>query len=139
MNHIVLVEDDADDVYLFRQVLKKTGSELRLTHLADGFELLDFLSQKSAEQFLIFLDLNMPRMSGLEVLAKLQEQTLVNRHIVVAYTTSDYNKDIQDAYDLGAKSYIVKPSNQNELSSVISATLDYWFKWNQLPEPAKGT
>lgn len=139
MNHIVLVEDDADDVYLFRQVLKKTGSELHLTHLADGFELLEFLSQKPGEQFLIFLDLNMPRMSGLEVLAKLQEQTLVNRHIVVAYTTSDYNKDIQDAYDLGAKSYIVKPSNQNELSSVILGTHYYWFRWNQLPEPAKGT
>lgn len=139
MNHIILVEDDADDVYLFRHVVQKIGLELRLTNLVDGFELIEFLSQKDNEQFLIFLDLNMPRMSGLEVLEKLQKQSLVNKHIIVAYTTSDYNKDIQEAYDLGAKSYIVKPSNQAELSSVITAALDYWFKWNQLPKLENGT
>ena len=138
MNHIVLVEDDPDDVYFFRQVIKKSDIELRLTNLSDGFELIEFLNRKQDEQFLIFLDLNMPRMSGLEVLAKLKELGLVNMHIVIAYTTSDYNKDIEDAYDLGAKSYIVKPSNQAELSSLIQSALDYWFNWNKLPEPING-
>lgn len=138
MNHIVLVEDDPDDVYFFRQVIKKSDIELRLTNLSDGFELLEFLNRKQDEQFLIFLDLNMPRMSGLEVLAHLKEQKLINKHIVIAYTTSDYNKDIEEAYDLGAKSYIVKPSNQAELSSLIQSALDYWFNWNKLPEPING-
>lgn len=138
MNHIVLVEDDPDDVYFFRQVIKKSDIELRLTNLSDGIELLEFLNRKQDEQFLIFLDLNMPRMSGLEVLAHLKEQELINKHIVIAYTTSDYNKDIEDAYDLGVKSYIVKPSNQAELSSLIQSALDYWFNWNKLPEPING-
>ncbi|QTH63561.1 response regulator [Psychrosphaera ytuae] len=138
MNHIVLVEDDPDDVYFFRQVIKKSDIELRLTNLSDGIELLEFLNRKQDEQFLIFLDLNMPRMSGLEVLAHLKEKELINKHIVIAYTTSDYNKDIEDAYDLGVKSYIVKPSNQAELSSLIQSALDYWFNWNKLPEPING-
>lgn len=138
MNHIVLVEDDPDDVYFFRQVIKKSDIELRLTNLSDGFELIEFLNRKQDEQFLIFLDLNMPRMSGLEVLAKLKELGLINKHIVIAYTTSNYNKDIEDAYDLGTKSYIVKPSNQAELSSLIQSALEYWFNWNKLPEPING-
>ncbi len=133
MNHVILVEDDPDDIYFFRQVIKNSGSDVRTTIFQDGASLIEYLSNNDSDQYLILLDLNMPRMSGLETLQELDKRDLIKKNILIVYTTSSYQRDLEEAYQLGVKSYIVKPDNQKDLSQLIDTLLQYWFKWNRLP------
>ena len=133
MNHVILVEDDPDDIYFFREVIKKSNLEVRLTVFEDGATLFDYLIKKPNEQYLILLDLNMPRMGGLETLKKLNSFLFHQKNIIIVYTTSTYEKNIEEAYDLGASSYVIKPDNQKDLSELLNNLLQYWLKWNQMP------
>lgn len=133
MNHVILVEDDPDDIYFFRQVIRNSGSDVRLTIFQDGASLIKYLSINNSDQYLILLDLNMPRLSGIETLQELDKRDLTKKNILIVYTTSSYQRDLEEAYQLGVKSYIVKPDNQKDLSQLIDTLLQYWFKWNRLP------
>lgn len=133
MDHVILVEDDPDDIYFFKEVVKNSQLNMRLTIFEDGGELYEFLLKNPSKQYLVLLDLNMPRLSGLETLKKLNNYSLEKNNIIIAYTTSNYKSDLEEAYQLGVKSYIVKPDNQKDLSELIETLLQYWFKWNRLP------
>ena len=128
-----MVEDDPDDIYFFKEVVKNSQLNIRLTTFEDGGELYEFLLKNPSKQYLVLLDLNMPRLSGLETLKKLNNYSLEKNNIIIAYTTSNYKSDLEEAYQLGVKSYIVKPDNQKDLSELIETLLQYWFKWNRLP------
>ena len=133
MDHVILVEDDPDDIYFFKEVVKNSQLNMRLTIFEDGGELYEFLLKNPSKKYLVLLDLNMPRLSGLETLKKLNNYSLEKNNIIIAYTTSNYKSDLEEAYQLGVKSYIVKPDNQKDLSELIETLLQYWFKWNRLP------
>ncbi len=133
MDHVILVEDDPDDIYFFKEVVKNSQLNIRLTIFEDGGELYEFLLKNPSKQYLVLLDLNMPRLSGLETLKKLNNYSLEKNNIIIAYTTSNYKSDLEEAYQLGVKSFIVKPDNQKDLSELIETLLQYWFKWNRLP------
>ena len=133
MDHVILVEDDPDDIYFFKEVVKNSQLNMQLTIFEDGEELYEFLLKNPSKHYLILLDLNMPRLSGLETLKKINNCSLEKNNIIIAYTTSNYKRDLEEAYQLGVKSYIVKPDNQRDLSELIETILQYWFKWNRLP------
>ena len=80
---------------------------------------------------LVILDLKMPRLSGHEVLARLQEDATGHFIPVVVLTTSDDASDIRKAYELGANSYVRKPSHATELASVAEFLKEYWLNLNQ--------
>src|SRR5690242_14717944 len=114
---MLLVEDNEDDIDLTLLCLKKNRIANRIDIVRDGAEALDYLFGQGRyasrdlqdRPAVILLDLNLPKVSGLEVLAKIRSDERVKRLPVVIFTTSNEQKDIAKSYDNGANSYIRKP------------------------------
>ena len=116
MAPILLVEDNTDDVVITKRAWKKGNIRNPLHITGDGEEALAFLYKRSDHKdaptpMLILLDLKMPKMSGLEVLQQIKTDERLRSIPVIMLTSSDRSKDIDEAYQKGANSYIVKPVN----------------------------
>ena len=112
MHKIYLVDDDEDDRMFARQALESVVSNIEITELSDGSQLLTLLKENSSVQpSLVLMDINMPLVNGLEALAVLRN-TPDFRHIpVVMFSTTAISGSIEQAYALGVNAYIVKPVN----------------------------
>jgi CheY-like chemotaxis protein len=135
---ILLLEDEAADAYLVKVALKENKVLARLHHVLDGREGMGFL-QKTGDYSnaprpdLILLDLNMPRMNGYEFLASVKSDERFKSIPIVVLTTSDVESDILRAYQLGAASYITKPTGMDQFISMIDKLSDYWINVVCLP------
>jgi DNA-binding response OmpR family regulator len=120
---ILLVENNEDDLTLFRYAFQQAGIKRTLLTVSDGDEAIQYLrgddEYSDREKFpfpsLLMLDWRLPTVSGYEVLLWLRTSGLLKILPVAVLSGSDYSKDIKDAYELGANSYIVKPSGLDEL------------------------
>lgn len=139
---ILLVDDSEDDALLVRCVFERVGfgAPLQLAH--DGEEVIAYLSGAGAyrdrEKFplptVVLLDLNMPRKSGFDVLTWIRQQPAHKRLLVYILSASSQPDDIQRAYDLGANSYLVKPSALDELTAMARGLLA-WLKLSHFYVP----
>jgi CheY-like chemotaxis protein len=138
---ILLVEDNPDDLLLAQRAFKRSRLGNRVVTRRDGQEALDYLfgsddgSQAGPLPDVILLDLNMPRINGLEVLRRMRAEERTRYLPVVVLTTSDEQRDILDSYRLGANSYIRKPVDSYEFFDAIQSVEHYWTVSN-LPPPA---
>ena len=105
---ILLVEDNPDDVELTRRAFEKSKMLNEIVVAGDGQEALDFLFAGVAPS-VVLLDLNLPKIDGLEVLRRIRADERTKRLPVVILTTSTEEKDLISGYDLGANSYVRKP------------------------------
>ncbi len=139
---LLLVEDDANDVMLFRRAKDKSNLANPLQVVEDGEAAVAYLSGQGqyADRnryplpALMLLDLKLPRKSGLEVLAWLREQPGLLRLPVVVLTSSKESVDVGQAYDLGANSYLVKPVAFDKLLEMVTALGLYWLILNEKPD-----
>jgi len=139
---LLLVEDDPNDIMLFRRAKDKTNLANPLQVVEDGEAAVAYLSgqgqyadrNRYPMPALVLLDLKLPRKSGLEVLAWLREQPGLRRVPVVVLTSSKESTDVGLAYDLGANSYLVKPVAFDNLLEMIKALGLYWFILNEKPD-----
>ena len=131
-NAIMLVEDDDDDVFLFKRALKIAGVANLVNVMTDGRVAIDYLSSaaKDSEKyplpFVIFLDLKMPNVDGFEVLSWIRTQPALESIVVVVLTGSNQPRDQQRAYALGARSYLVKPARPEEIRQFIESMGSRW-------------
>ncbi len=138
---ILHVEDDPNDVLLVQRALKKTNAPANILSVSDGDRALSYLAGQqeyaNRDQFpfpqLVLLDLKMPRKSGMEVLAWVRSQPALKRLLVVVFTSSKHDQDINRAYELGANSYLVKPVGFEELVGTMKEIHHYWGTLNQCP------
>ena len=133
---IWLVEDKPLDAELTLRELKKHHLANHLVHLNDGEEALDFLFANGATHSLpklILLDIQMPKVSGIEVLQQIRSHGHTRTTPVVILTSSKEDPDIRRCYDLGVNSYIVKPVNFERFSEAIRTLGLYWLLINQPP------
>lgn len=136
---ILLVDDSEDDVFFFKTAAKKRGLTQPLTVATNGREAVDVLrryinGENRATPFgLVLLDIKMPFMSGLEVLEWIRSQPALRFLPVIMLTSSEQEGDIEAAYRLGAASFIVKPSNPEELGELLRVIDEYWLRQNRLP------
>lgn len=130
---ILLVEDNTDEVDLAMRVLAKEIPKCRVTRVHDGVEALDYLVGKGPRSLpkVIFLDLKLPRLDGLEVLRIVKSDPLTRNIPVVVMTSSKEQRDVVDCYTLGANSYVVKPIDFREYFKVIANIAKYWLAFNQ--------
>lgn len=136
---ILHVEDDPNDVLLVQRALRKSNAPVQLQAVSDGDQALAYLGgrdrfvdrQKFPFPNLVLLDLKMPRKSGLEVLGWIREQQNLKRLIVVVFTSSKHDQDINRAYELGANSYLVKPVGFDALLETLKQVNHYWGTLNQ--------
>jgi CheY-like chemotaxis protein len=138
---ILLVEDDPNDVFLVRRAFRKAKVDNPLQVVGDGEAAVAYLAGYDAfvdrERYplpaLILLDLKLPRKSGLEVLAWLRGQPRLRRLPVVVLTSSNETSDVNQAYDLGANSYLVKPVAFDNLQDLMRSICRYWMVLNEKP------
>lgn len=134
---ILLAEDNADDVFLLEQAFKKAGATSRIVSVSDGAEVLEYLQRGAGEAAafpdLLLLDLNMPRMNGFEVLKTLRAGAAPGRDIfVIVFSASGLQRDVSEAYALGANAFVVKPSRIDQLVSFVTV-LHQWMRFLALP------
>jgi CheY-like chemotaxis protein len=132
---ILLAEDDPNDVILFRFAMQKEELDCQLFTVPDGTEVLEFLSGKGRYAQhpipnLLVLDLKMPRLDGLGVLAWLQQRPQFNGIARVVLSSSNLESDIERSKELGADEYVVKPNENRELAELISGLHSRWLVCN---------
>jgi CheY-like chemotaxis protein len=138
---ILLVEDNPTDVMLIRRAFDKARFANPVQVLADGDAAVDYLAGEGPyadrQQFplpiMILLDLKLPRRSGLEVLQWLRLQETLKRIPVVMLTSSQQDRDVNAAYDLGVNSYLVKPVDFDGLLQMLKTVSFYWLILNEKP------
>ena len=139
---ILLVEDNQDDAELTLRELKRNHLANNMFHVKDGEEGLSFIFaqneyEKSREiacvPRVILLDINMPKVNGIEVLERLKADQRTKNIPVVILTSSKESPDIQTCYKLGANSYIAKPVNFDAFTHAIKNIGFYWLLLNQPP------
>lgn len=137
---ILLVEDNMNDAELALTALNEYNLANKVEHVKDGPEALDFMfgtgkyaNKALATPKLILLDLKMPKLNGLEVLKKLKSDERTKKIPVIMLTSSQEEPDIEQAYALGANSYIVKPVEFDKFVESLKSVGFYWMLVNQPP------
>lgn len=132
---ILLANDDEDQCFLIQEALQEIELTVNLYLVKDGEQLLNYLYRRtdyytpstSPRPHLILLDLNMPRISGLEALPVIKSDPNLRPIPIIILTTSHQQGDIFHSYDLGANSFIVKPVTFEGLVEVMKSLCHYWF------------
>jgi two-component system response regulator len=136
--HILIVDDNPDDVELFRLALLECRGEHQLSVATDGVEALAFLRQEepfvgAVRPDIVLLDLNMPRKDGREVLAEVKVDENLHTIPFIVLTSSDLPEDVLTVYRLQANCYIQKPVDFNEFIRIAKLVEDFWFGITKLP------
>lgn len=135
---ILLVEDNAGDIFLFRSSLNQSQVSHTLHQVDTGEAALAFLRQQAEYAdapcpHLVVLDLNLPRKDGREVLAELKADPILRRIPVIILTGSAAKQDILKSYDLHANCYITKPSNLVDFKALVQSLEAFWCHCVRLP------
>lgn len=126
--NLLLVEDDPQDELLTLRALKKAKIANHIDVVRDGVEALEYMFCEGAHAArnpadrpaVVFMDLKLPKLSGLEVLAKLRDHPATAKQPVVVLTSSDEERDLLKSYELGANSYVRKPVDFAEFSAAVA-------------------
>jgi CheY-like chemotaxis protein len=141
MKTILVAEDDADDVFMLRRALTRSGIKAQLQIVSDGEQAMSYLRGEhhygDRERFpfpsLTLLDIKMPHMTGLEALQAIRDDPALKRLPVIVFTSSDQPCDINRAFDLHANSYLVKTGDLGFLEQLLCTVEEYWLALNQGP------
>jgi CheY-like chemotaxis protein len=141
---ILVAEDNGDDALLLKRAFSKAAPDLPLCFVRDGQEAIDFLAGGPLQgnpsfrppATLVLLDLKMPRCDGFDVLAWLQSRPELRDIPVIVFSSSDEPRDMDRAHALGAKVYLVKPTDLNEYLNVVRQLKHFWvINCPSLPTP----
>jgi CheY-like chemotaxis protein len=134
---ILIVEDDDNDLLLIKRGLQKARISNTIHVARDGPEALDLLLDGPAPlphmPIVVLLDMKLPRVDGLEVLARLRGDARTKTLPVVILTSSDEQEDLLRSYNLGVNSYVRKPINFNQFQEIIGQVGLYWSLINRVP------
>jgi CheY-like chemotaxis protein len=142
LGKILLVEDNPRDVELTLAALAKNNLANEVVVVRHGGEALDYLHRRGEFQsrrpdnpVVVFLDLKMPRMDGLEVLRQMKRDPQLKMIPVVILTSSNKEADMARSYQLGANSYVVKPVDFQQFADAIRQLGTFWAVVNEPPQP----
>jgi CheY-like chemotaxis protein len=137
---IIMIEDDEGHATLIERNIRRAGVSNEIVKFASGRPALDYLvggsgnpGVKNGKPYMVLLDLNLPDMSGVDILKKLKETPKTERIPVIVLTTTDDKNEIQRCYDLGANVYVTKPVNYENFANAIRQ-LGLFFSVVQVPE-----
>lgn len=135
---ILLVEDSPSEALLTKEALRQGKVHSTLHHVEDGVEALAFLRKQGGyvdapRPDLVFLDWNLPRKSGREVLQEIRRDKSLCSLPVIILTTSNDDRDVLAAYSLSANCYVAKPVDLNQFAAALKALDDFWGTWTILP------
>ena len=136
--NILLVEDRQSDIELIEEALEDSNFSCNLYVARSGESALDFLFQRKRysqvpQPHIILLDLNLPRMSGLELLSAIKKEYNLKLIPTIVFSTSSSFTDISNSYALYANCYVVKPANLDRFFTTVREIVNYWFTVTTLP------
>lgn len=140
---ILMAEDNAGDARLAIEAFKENGIRHRLTTVPDGKEAILYLKKEgqyrdAPRPDIILLDLNLPKMDGREVLARIKSDPALKSIPVVVLTSSKADDDIMKAYNNHANSYITKPIDLDAFIEIVKSIKSYWLSVVSLPDRMPG-
>jgi CheY-like chemotaxis protein len=138
---ILLVEDNVQDIEITQRAFAKGRVRNELTVVRDGEEAIDYLYHRGKYQDpatsprpgMILLDLNLPKVGGLEVLQQIKKDDQLKQIPVIVLTVSQREEDVVRSYDLGVNTYIQKPVEFDNFMRVVNAVHEYWILIATLP------
>ncbi|MBF0318224.1 MAG: response regulator [Nitrospirae bacterium] len=135
---VLMIEDDPGDVDLMKEGLLNAKVAVNISVALNGEDAMSYLKKEgkysgAPTPDLIFLDLNLPKKDGREVLKEVKSEKGLRHIPVIVVTTSDAEQDILRSYDLGANSYVTKPVGFGEFVKVVNTIEDFWFTIVKLP------
>jgi CheY-like chemotaxis protein len=131
---ILLVEDSLADIELTLEALKGAKVANEVVVKRDGAAALDYLNSAVVRPDLVILDLNLPRLTGHEVLAAMRADERMRRIPVAVLTTSSADSDVARTYDLGANCFLTKPVDVDPFVDVVQSIDDFWLGLVRLPQ-----
>jgi two-component system response regulator len=142
---ILLVEDNPNDEALMRRALQKAGIRNRVITVKDGLEATNYLFATGRYEFrdaeempaIVLIDLNLPKVDGLEVLRRMRADYRTKLIPVSIFTSSTNEQDLINGYSLGANSYVRKPVEFSQFSKVVAQLVTYWLILNEPPPPGE--
>lgn len=138
---VLLVEDNSADVELVREALAKWALPPLLSVVDDGEKAIDYLRRRgvylgASLPDLVFLDLNLPKMDGIEVLENIRTDAVLSSIPIIILSTSDHEQDVRRAYRLHANCYLTKPLEMDAFIDKIKAVEQFWLIHARLPRNA---
>ncbi|WP_286756043.1 response regulator [Roseivirga sp. UBA838] len=135
----LLIEDNPADVELLKIAFEQTQINTDIIVKTDGQEAIDYLFELAENQpesefpSLIFLDLNLPKKSGKEVLRLVKKDEKLRGVPIIVMSTSDFREDVELCYKLYANSYLVKPSDFSMFMEMVGSIKEFWYNKSVLP------
>jgi len=125
---IIIVEDDADDQEVLVDIFKELNYKNEILYFADGIAAFEYLTTSPVEPFIILSDINMPRLNGIELRAKIHNNENLRIKCIpyLMFTTSADQKHVIDAYSKSVQGFFVKPSRIEDLKHTIKLIIEYW-------------
>lgn len=138
---ILYVEDNEDDQFFLKRAFTAAGIENTIYVVENGLDAIDYLASEGAftdrqtypTPCLIILDLNLPKLHGLEVLRWIRAHKKFKSVVVVILSSSPLRNDVDIAYDLGVNSFVVKPLTADQMTRIARLIKDYWLETNEFP------
>lgn len=137
---VLHIEDNPADIKLMQRIFEINDSHTQIISFKDGQQALDFLYKKTKQttqqEFcpdLILIDINMPKISGKEIIAILKSDSKFKPIPIIVLTTSNSASDIKECYELGANMYFTKPSRLEDYSKLLKKIDEIWFTFAELP------
>lgn len=134
---VLLVEDNDGDLVLIKEALNEGETEKTLAAVHDGQEAMEWLQERVEQKLplphIIFIDINLPRMNGHELLQWIKTQEPLRPIPILVLTTSASDQDIRKAYESGAASFLTKPIDLDDFTALFETIETYWFSKVSLP------
>jgi CheY-like chemotaxis protein len=132
---ILLVEDDSVDAMTVKRALRDLRASHAVVHSLNGEDAMEYLISPGSEKpFIILLDLNMPKMNGIEFLKVIKIHPELKSIPIIVLTTSKEKRDVLESFELGAAGYMVKPVDYSKFVDVLNKVITYWSS-SELPKP----
>jgi CheY-like chemotaxis protein len=131
--NLVVIDDDEDDQFLIQMAFQAEANRYAFDFISDARGINQQLAALGRVPDLIFLDLNMPPISGFDVLRDLKQGSGFRQVPVIVLSTSNDEKDVQRCYALGANTYLVKPTAQEDFERLANIVRLYWFSLARMP------
>lgn len=131
---IILANNDLSDIEMTKQAFQRTALPLDVEPVNDGEELLNYLRKEYLGNIaLVLLDLNLPKISGIEILKVMYNDDELKKLPVIIFSSSFEKDIIMQCYEHGANAYVVRPTEMEELENTINAIGNFWGEINVLP------
>ncbi len=127
---IIIIEDDADDQLIMSEVFEQLALKNEIIFFSDGEQALEYLTDTSIEPFIIFSDINMPRLSGMELREKIHENEDLRLKSIpyLFFSTVAEQQSVVDAYSKSVQGFFIKPSSFEDIKETIRCIVEYWEK-----------